>query len=116
VLAYSGTVTNTGNITLTNVVVVNSMPAPNTIVFGPADLPPGAGAVFGSSYAVPLDSCGPYSDTLTATGGDKCFGKVVTSSATASCAGVSSPGISITQSCPAEPTPIGGTLTSAPVC
>jgi uncharacterized repeat protein (TIGR01451 family) len=110
VLAYSGTVTNTGNITLTNVVVVNNLPQPNTIVFGPADLPPGAGAHFSGSYAVALDSCGPYSDTVVASGADKCFGKVVTSSATANCPGVSSPGISITQTCPPAPTPIGSNL------
>lgn len=111
VLAYSGTVTNTGNITLMNVTVVNNMPEPNTVVFGPADLAPGAGAVFTGSYAVPLDSCGPYSDTVVASGADKCFGRVVSSTAQANCPGISNPGISITQSCPPAPTPIGSTLT-----
>lgn len=111
VLVYTGTVTNTGNITLTNVVVVNNLPEPNTIVFGPTDLAPGIGASFSGSYAVPLDSCGPYADTVVATGADKCFGKVVTSSATANCPGVSDPGISVTQNCPPTPTPIGATLT-----
>jgi uncharacterized repeat protein (TIGR01451 family) len=94
--------------------VVSSLPEPNTpstIVFGPANLAPGAGAAFTGSYAVPLDSCGPYSDTVVATGADKCFGKVVTSSATINCPGVSTPGISITQTCPPAPTPIGSNLT-----
>lgn len=110
-LVFTGTVTNTGNITLTNVVVVNNMPAAGTVVFGPADLAPGAGAAFAGSYVVPVDSCGPYSDTVVATGADKCFGKVVSSTATTSCPGISSPAIAITQECPPNPTPIGGTMT-----
>lgn len=110
-LAYTGTVTNAGNITLTNVMVVNNMPVTNTVVFGPADLAPGAGASFSGAYIVPPDSCGPYSDTVVASGADKCFGRVVSASATSSCPGANTPGLAITQECPATPTPIGGTLT-----
>jgi len=109
-LTYTGAITNTGNITLTNIIVVNSMPAPNTVVFGPASLAPGAGVTFTGSYTVPLDSCGPYSDTLTVSGADKCFGKVVSASARSDCPGVSTPGISITQNCPPSATPIGSNL------
>lgn len=111
VLTYTGTVTNSGNITLTDVRVLANQPAPNTVVFETASLAPGQGASFASSYAVPLDACGPYSDTLTASGVDKCFGKTVTASAASSCPGASTPGIAITQQCPASPTAIGGTLT-----
>ncbi len=110
-LVYTGTVTNAGNVTLTNVMVVNNMPVANTIVFGPTDLSPGAGASFSGAYAVPPDSCGPYSDTVVASGADKCFGRVVSASATSSCPGVNNPGVTITQECPATATPIGGTLT-----
>ena len=39
-LTFSGSVSNTGNVTLTNIVVVNSQPAPNTPVFTRAE--PGA--------------------------------------------------------------------------
>ena len=39
-LIFTGTVTNTGNTLLTNVVVVNDHPASNTVVFGPVTLPP----------------------------------------------------------------------------
>jgi len=110
-LVYSGTVYNSGNVTLTNVTVVNNMPVANTVVYGPADLAPGVTANYSGQYTVPLDSCGPYNDTVVATGADKCFGKVVTASAAASCPGVSAPGIVLTQDCPPSPTPIGGTLT-----
>jgi uncharacterized repeat protein (TIGR01451 family) len=110
-LVYSGTVTNTGNVTLTNVTVVNNVPVANTVVFGPATLAPGKGAIYTGSYTVPLDSCGPYTDSVVASGADKCFGRVVTASATTSCPGVSSPGISITEQCPPTPTPLGQTLT-----
>ena len=109
-LTYTGTVTNTGNVTLTNVMVVNSIPAANTVVFGPVDLAPGIGAAFVGSYTVPLDACGPYADTVVASGADKCFGRVVTSSATTTCPGTSAPAISITQACPANPTAIGSAL------
>lgn len=109
-LTYTGTVTNTGNITLTNVIVVDSQPAPNTVVFGPVNLAPGTGAIFSGSYNVPVDSCGPYTDTLSASGADRCFGKVVTSTAAGSCPGANVPGIRISQSCPASPASIGGQL------
>ena len=85
-LAFTGTVTNTGNVTLTNVVVVNDQPAPNTVVFGPGALEPGAGAQFGASYRVPPCSCGPFVDTLTASGVSP-YGAVVTSNFTTTCPG-----------------------------
>jgi len=49
-LVFTGTVTNTGNITLTDVFVVDDQPAANTPVLGPITLAPGAGAYFTSSY------------------------------------------------------------------
>src|ERR1019366_1564263 len=49
-LVYTGTVTNTGNVTLTNVLVVDNQPAPNTPVLGPITLAPGAGTTFPASY------------------------------------------------------------------
>src|SRR6185369_1266158 len=81
----TGTVTNTGNITLTNVVVTNTIAALGNVsrrVLGPISLAPGAGANFSDSYTIPLDSCGPYRDTFAASGADKCFGRVVTDSDT----------------------------------
>ena len=53
ILTYSGTVSNAGNITLTNIVVVNNQPAANTVIFTAASLAPGATANFTGSYQVP---------------------------------------------------------------
>jgi phospholipase C len=68
VLAFSGTVSNAGFLPLTNLVVTADQPASNTVIFGPATLAPGGTASFNSSYRVPAWSCGPFTDTLTATG------------------------------------------------
>jgi len=67
ILAYTGSVTNLSDLTLTNVFVLNDKPAPGTLVFGPSSLAPGQGATFGGSYTVPTDA-GPYADTLVAFG------------------------------------------------
>jgi len=44
-LTFSGSVSNTGNVTLTNILVVNNQPAANTTVFTLASLAPGAGPI-----------------------------------------------------------------------
>lgn len=67
-LAWTGSITNAGSLALSNVIVLNSQPVANTLVFGPATLAPGAGAFFNGNYAVPACSCGPHLDTLTASG------------------------------------------------
>src|SRR6185295_5148592 len=103
-LVFTGAVSNSGNITLTNVLVVNNQPATNTSVFGPLTLAPGQITNFTASYTVPADSCGPYLDTLTARGQDKCFGRSVTNIASATCAGTNSPALIVTKICP--PTPL----------
>ena len=111
-LTITGTVTNTGNITLTNVTVTNAIAVfgTNRLLVGPVTLLPGAGLSFTDSYVVPLDSCGPYPDTVTARGADKCFGRIVTSSNTQFCPGTNSPSISIVKNCPQNPVPPGGTM------
>ncbi len=83
-LSFTGTVTNTGDIPLTSVLVFDDQPSPGTLVFGPAALAPGEGAVFSGSYAVPTNSPGPYIDTLTATGVGLC-GSAVFNTFTAAC-------------------------------
>src|SRR5204862_3112766 len=69
-LAINGTLTNTRNITLTNVTVTNviAVLGVSRQVLGPISLAPGAGMSFTDSYVVPLDSCGPYRDTVLAAG------------------------------------------------
>jgi hypothetical protein len=108
----NGNVVNTGNITLTNVVVTNHIAALGISrrVFGPVNLAPGAGANFSDSYNVPLDSCGPYADTFAAAGADKCFGRIVTHSATVACPGTNSPGIVVFKNCPQNPVLPGGVM------
>lgn len=87
ILNYSGTVTNISDVTLTNIIVVNNQPAPNTVVFGPATLAPGDGATFSASYSVGVCGCAAKTDTLTATGvtlnGDAYTNTLTTSCATA---------------------------------
>ena len=109
VLTFTGTVTNTGNITLTNVVVVDDQPAPGTLVFSITNLAPGAGRAFTNSYTVPLDFCGPAIDTLTATATSKC-GSNISHTATATCPIVTTPIIRVTKNCPASPVAPGGLI------
>jgi uncharacterized repeat protein (TIGR01451 family) len=87
-LVFTGSVTNHGRVSMTNLVVVNDRPVPGTVVFGPATLSPGAGASFSGSYTVPSCNCGPFTDTLYAyaNGSD---GVVYTNAFTSSCAGAS---------------------------
>src|SRR5206468_3671846 len=102
-LVFTGTVSNAGNITLTNVLVVNDRLVPNTSVFCPVTLAPGQATNFTGSYIIPLDSCGPYPDTLTATANDKCFGRSVTNPARASFPTRRSSDLTVSKTCPPAP-------------
>jgi len=103
VLNFSGTVSNAGNITLTNVVVVNDQPTNNTPVFGPVVLAPGQSANFSGSYTVCRICCPPFVDTLTATGASACNGSNVTATATAACPGITTPQLAVRVDCPPQP-------------
>ncbi len=89
-ITVSGTVTNTGNVTLFDVLVVNDQPVPETVVFGPVTLAPGEGAAFTATYATPSNPV-PCSvtDTFFASGvvnsNAICSGTVVSNSATVIC-------------------------------
>jgi hypothetical protein len=85
VFAFSGSVTNTGDITLTNVRVISSQPAGNTALLGPIDLAPGESETFTGSYTVTA-SDNPTGDTVTASGVSICAGNTV--SAKANCLGI----------------------------
>jgi uncharacterized repeat protein (TIGR01451 family) len=108
-LVFTGTVTNTGNITLTNVFVVDSQPAPNTPVFGPIILAPGMGTNFTGSYLVPLNICS-VADTLTASGNDASTGIAITNTASATCELMTTPVITIAEDCPPGPVTNGGSV------
>ena len=107
-LTFSGSVSNTGNVTLTDIVVVNNQPAPNTAVFTQASLAPGAVANFTGSYVAPANCS--VADTLTATATSRCGG-AVSSTASATCPILTAPQIAVTAVCPATPIVPGGTLT-----
>ncbi len=52
-VGFSGAVTNTGNVTLTNVFVLSSQPSDNTLLLGPIALAPGGSAIFAGAYIIP---------------------------------------------------------------
>jgi uncharacterized repeat protein (TIGR01451 family) len=109
-VTYSGTVRNTGDVTLNNVFVVNSQPAPNTPVIGPLTLAPGASNKFTASFTAPINACS-VSSTVTATGSDNCTAVPVTNTASATCPLITTPGIMVTEVCPVSPAIPGGLLT-----
>jgi uncharacterized repeat protein (TIGR01451 family) len=79
-LTYTGSVSNSGNVTLANVFVVDNQPSNNTPVLGPITLAPGAVTNFSASYIAPLDCC-QVTDTLSARGQDVCSGAFVAATA-----------------------------------
>jgi hypothetical protein len=106
-LTFSGSVSNTGNVTLTNIVVVNNQPVANTAVFTVASLAPGAISNFTGSYLAPANCS--VADTLTATGQSIC-GVAVTNMVTANCPILTTPVITITESCPPGPVTNGSSV------
>jgi uncharacterized repeat protein (TIGR01451 family) len=104
-LTYSGMVSNAGNVSLTDVYIVNSVPTNNSPVFGPVTLAPGDFMTYMASYIVPPDFCG--ADTVTARG--TACGRTVTNSVTSSCSILPySPALTLTKNCPVSPPPRGG--------
>lgn len=107
VMTYTGTVVNTGNVTLINVFVVSSQPTPNTAVIGPITLAPGASTEFTASYPAPTDCC-EIPATLTARGQNKCTAAAVSARVSDVCPLLTTPGISVTRVCPATTPAAGG--------
>jgi uncharacterized repeat protein (TIGR01451 family) len=116
-LTFSGTVSNAGNVTLTNVVVLRDAPAPNTVVFSVANLASGASANFTGSYTVPGSNACSITTSVSASANDQCAGSGVIARATISCPLFTTPRIIVTQNCTTNPTGPGGVLTySGTVC
>jgi uncharacterized repeat protein (TIGR01451 family) len=111
VITYSGFVQNSGNITLTNILVVSDRPAPNTTVFTVATLAPGALANFTGSYTLLLDNACATTVTILASGRDNCTSALVTNTAAVTCGITTAPSIAVTLACPATPVGIGGVIT-----
>jgi hypothetical protein len=82
--AFSGSVSNAGDVTLTEVFVVSSQPAANTPVLGPFELAPGESQEFSGSYVVAA-GVDPSLDTVGASGMDIWQARTVT--AKANCSG-----------------------------
>src|SRR6185295_7715128 len=99
--AYTGTVRNSGNVTLNNVTVVNSQAVPSTVLSVPS-LAPGASVNFTATITAPNDACS-VSSTVIATGRDSCSFLMVTNSASATCPVGTAPSIVVTQVCPLNP-------------
>jgi uncharacterized repeat protein (TIGR01451 family) len=108
-MTYSGSVRNTGDITLINVYVVNNQPAANTALLGPLTLAPGESANYTASYIVPPDFCG--TDTVSASGLDVCSFLPAVHSVTTTCPVKTTPAIKVTKNCPAQPVACGSLLT-----
>ena len=104
-LIYSGTVRNTGNITLTDVVVVSDQPAANTPLIGPMTLAPGASANFISAYGVPANAFS-VTTTISGTGMDPYTLNTVTNTVATTCASTTAPCIAVTQASPPAPNEI----------
>ena len=82
-LVFSGTVTNTGDVALTNIVIVASLPTNNSLVTVVPRLEPGDGLGFNGSFLVPTNVCS-VTDTLSAGGADVC-GAIATATLTHTC-------------------------------
>jgi hypothetical protein len=104
-LTYSGTISNAGNITLSEVVVHNSMTGAQDPVLGLAALAPGEVWSFTGIFIVPEDFCEP--DTVTVNALSICDGVAVADSATSTCPVVTTPGIIIVSVGPAQPVVAG---------
>jgi uncharacterized repeat protein (TIGR01451 family) len=108
-LTYSGSISNSGNITLVNVSVTDGTAPGNPPLPGPIDLAPGQSVSFSGSFVVPPDFCG--NDTVTVNAQDVCTYLPVVNSATTVCPITTAPQIVVTKDCPAAPTPRGGLFT-----
>ena len=107
-LSFSGTISNAGTVTLTNV-IVGSDHVTNTLpVLGPFTLAPYQTTNYSGSYNVCAYCCPPYVDTISVTGAQICNGSNVAATATTSCPGRTTPRLAVTVDCPAEPTTQGG--------
>src|SRR5205085_1721153 len=107
IMTYTGTVTNTGNVSLVNVFVVSSQPVANTAVIGPITLAPGGSMSFTASFTAPSDCC-EVPTTLNARGQDKCSLTSVTARVSDVCPLRTSPSLSVTKVCPSSTPPVGG--------
>ena len=117
VVSFTGSVSNCGNETLVNVGITNNQPVAGTLVTNISSLAAGQVINFSGTYTNTSNICGPFPDTVTATGTGVGSLGIVTDSASAQCTITYSPSISVTKLCPAVAPAPGGVLTfSGTVC
>src|SRR5262249_33839739 len=100
-LVFTGTVTNTGDVALTNVVITNSLAGP-TPLLAIAILQPHAGTNFSGSYLVPINACTLTDDTAAA-GTSVCGRTISPDTRPHSRIVPTPPAPSITKACPPTP-------------
>jgi uncharacterized repeat protein (TIGR01451 family) len=108
-ITYNGIASNSGNVILNNITVINAQSSPSAVLTLPS-LAPGASASFTASFATPLDACS-VSSSVAAYGSDNCSALVVSNSASATCSLTTAPGIVVTEVCPVKAVAPGGLLT-----
>ncbi|VXB08800.1 Conserved repeat domain-containing protein [Pseudomonas sp. 8AS] len=97
---FAGTVTNTGNVKLTGVTVVDDQVGGDGIVLGPIDLGPGESAPYSGSY----NASGFSSiDNVVASGTDVLTQTTPEANADATCSATPSPFIEVTKQCTDAP-------------
>jgi SdrD B-like domain len=94
----SGVVTNCGNVPLSGVTLVDAGPG-GSITISVGTLAVGGIATYSTNNTVPV-GCGPFTDTVTASGTDECNGSNITSSAQCTTTVTTAPCISVTKTCP----------------
>jgi len=100
----SGTVSNCGNIQLTNIIVTDNILGPVTNI---VSLDPGASVTYSLTFTA---GCVGNTNTVTARGTSLC-GASVTNSATAPCLVTENPCIAVTKNCNPSVVQAGGTVT-----
>ena len=108
-LMFTGMITNSGNVALTNVVVVSDRPAANTTVFTVSTLAAGAAASFTGTYLAPTNDCS-VTTTFSGTARDIDSLTTVTNTGLTTCSVTTTPGITITETCPPGPVSAGASV------
>src|SRR5258706_9313590 len=73
-------------------------------------LAPNASPNYSGSYTPPAGQCGPFTNTVTATGTDECTAGQVQHQAQAVCSIVTSPSITVTKQCDGGPFAVGAAI------
>src|SRR6266700_2641621 len=98
VIGFSVAITNVGNVTVTNIVVVNNQPAPNTPVATIPRLAPGEGTIVSGTEPVPTDVCS-ITDIVSVSGRDVC-NNPISGSANNTCPVQTTPRLTVAKLCP----------------